>query len=86
MRACGLRRAPDYGDGKGVLEGEGDYSMVDFTAYAVISIVTLCFGLLVSFQVAHIMYVRRLTQLAKRSVDTGTIAPVLLEMELAQKP
>ncbi len=59
--------------------------MVDLTAYVAISIVTLCFGLLVSFQVAHIMYVRRLTRLAKRSVDTGTIAPVLVEMELAQK-
>lgn len=60
--------------------------MVDIAAYGAISIVTLCFGLLVSFQVAHIMYVRRLTRLAKRSVDTGTIAPVLVEMELAQKP
>jgi len=49
-------------------------------------VVTLCFGLLVSFQVAHIMYVRRLTKLAKRSVDTGTIAPILVEMELALKP
>jgi len=60
--------------------------MVDYTAYAAISIVTLCFGLLVSFQVAHIMYIRRLTQLAKRCVDTGTIAPLLVEIEMAQKP
>ena len=59
--------------------------MVDFTAYLVISIVTLCFGLLVSFQVAHIMFVRRLTRLAKRCVDTGTIAPLLVELEMAQK-
>ena len=59
--------------------------MVEIMSYAAISIVTLCFGLLVSFQVAHIMYVRRLARLAKRSVDTGTIAPVLVEMELAQK-
>ena len=59
--------------------------MVDFTAYLVISIVTLCFGLLVSFQVAHIMYVRRLTRLAKRCVDTGTIAPLLVELEIAHK-
>ena len=59
--------------------------MVDFTAYLVISIVTLCFGLLVSFQVAHIMFVRRLTRLAKRCVDTGTIAPLLVELEIAYK-
>lgn len=60
--------------------------MVDIMAYTVISIVTLCFGLLVGFQVAHIMYVRRLTRLAKRCVDTGTIAPVLVEMEIAESP
>lgn len=60
--------------------------MVEITSYVAISVVTLCFGLLVSFQVAHIMYVRRLTRLAKRSVDTGTIAPILVEMELALKP
>ncbi|MDH7510150.1 MAG: hypothetical protein QHH04_03800 [Methanolinea sp.] len=60
--------------------------MVDITAYTVISIVTLCFGLLVGFQVAHIMYVRRLTRLAKRCVDTGTIAPILVEMEIAESP
>lgn len=59
--------------------------MVDFTSYVVISVVTLCFGLLVSFQVAHIMYVRRLTHLAKRCVDTGTIAPLLVEIEIAEK-
>ena len=59
--------------------------MVDFTAYLVISIVTLCFGLLVSFQVAHIMFVRRLTRLAKKCVDTGTIAPLLVELEIAHK-
>ncbi|MCQ8893863.1 MAG: hypothetical protein NQU46_04450 [Methanolinea sp.] len=60
--------------------------MVDPTAYTVISIVTLCFGLLVGFQVAHIMYVRRLTRLAKRCIDTGTIAPVLVEIEIAEGP
>jgi hypothetical protein len=59
--------------------------MVDLTSYGLISIVTFCFGLLVSFQVAHIFYVRRLTKLAKRSVDTGTIAPVLVELEIAQR-
>jgi hypothetical protein len=59
--------------------------MVDPTSYALISVVTLCFGLLVSFQVTHILYVRRLTKLAKRCVDTGTIAPVLVELEISQK-
>ena len=59
--------------------------MVDIAYYVMISIVTFCFGLLVSFQLAHIHYVRRLTRLAKRSVDTGTIAPILVELEVAQK-
>jgi len=59
--------------------------MVDIAYYVMISIVTFCFGLLVSFQVAHIHYVRRLTRLARRSVDTGTIAPILVELEVAQK-
>lgn len=58
--------------------------MVDAIAYTAIGIVTLCFGLLVGFQMAHIMYVRRLTRLAKRCVDTGTIAPVLVEIEIAE--
>jgi len=59
--------------------------MVDVAYYAMISIVTFCFGLLVSFQLTHIHYVRRLTRIAKRSVDTGTIAPILVELEAAQK-
>lgn len=59
--------------------------MVDTVAYLMISIVAFCFGLLVSFQVAHIYYVRRLTRLAKRCVDTGTIAPVLVELESVKK-
>lgn len=63
----------------------GERRMVDIAYYVMISIVTFCFGLLVSFQLAHIQYVRRLTRLAKRSVDTGTIAPILVELETAQK-
>lgn len=59
--------------------------MVDIAYYVMISIVTFCFGLLVSFQLAHISYARRLTRLAKRSVDTGTIAPILVELEAAEK-
>jgi len=60
--------------------------MVDTVAYTAIGVVTLCFGLLVGLQVAHIMYVRRLTRLAKRCVDTGTIAPILVELEIAENP
>ncbi|HUU74962.1 MAG TPA: hypothetical protein VMW63_02610 [Methanoregulaceae archaeon] len=59
--------------------------MVDITAYALISVVAFCFGLLVSFQIAHIYYIRRLTRLARRCVDTGTIAPVLVDLETAQR-
>ena len=59
--------------------------MVDTTSYLLISVVMFCFGLLVSFQVAHIYYVRRMTRLAKRSIDTGTIAPILVELEMVQK-
>lgn len=56
--------------------------MVDVASYMLISIVTLCFGVLVGFQIAHIAYVRRLASLAKRCVDTGTIAPVLVALEM----
>jgi hypothetical protein len=59
--------------------------MVETVAYLMISIVAFCFGLLVSFQIAHIYYVRRLTRLAKRCIDTGTIAPVLIELESVKK-
>ncbi|HVP94029.1 MAG TPA: hypothetical protein VMS89_02540 [Methanoregulaceae archaeon] len=55
--------------------------MVDPFSYLLISIVTLGFGLLVSFQIAHIFYIRKLTRLARRCVDTGTIAPILVELE-----
>ena len=55
--------------------------MVDLSSYLLITIVAFCFGLLVSFQIAHIFYVRRLTRLAKRSVETGTIAPILVDLE-----
>jgi hypothetical protein len=59
--------------------------MVDLSSYLLISIVAFCFGLLVSFQIAHIYFVRRLTRLAKRSVDTGTIAPILVDLEVMRK-
>ena len=81
MREGGYYRSLDFRDGEGVL---GD-RMVDTTSYLLISVVMFCFGLLVSFQIAHIYYVRRMTRLAKRSIDTGTIAPILVELEMAQK-
>jgi hypothetical protein len=59
--------------------------MVDLSSYLLITIVAFCFGLLVSFQIAHIYFVRRLTRLAKRSVDTGTIAPILVDLEVMRK-
>jgi len=59
--------------------------MIDPMGYLLIGVVTFCFGLLVSFQIAHIYYARRLARLAKRSVDTGTIAPILVELEYAER-
>ena len=55
--------------------------MVDPINYLLISITCFCFGLLVSFQVSHIYHVRRLTRLARRCLDTGTIAPILVALK-----
>jgi hypothetical protein len=55
--------------------------MVDIISYTLIGITCFCFGLIVSFQVAHINYCRKLTKLVRRSVSTKTIAPVLAEYE-----
>jgi len=55
--------------------------MVDVVSYTLISITCFCFGLIVSFQVAHIHYCRKLTTLVRRSISTRTIAPVLSEYE-----
>jgi hypothetical protein len=55
--------------------------MVDVVSYTLISITCFCFGLIVSFQMAHIHYCRKLTVLVKRSIATKTIAPVLVEFE-----
>ncbi|MCX6699340.1 MAG: hypothetical protein NTV68_05345 [Methanomicrobiales archaeon] len=55
--------------------------MVELVGELAICIVTLCFGLLISFQLAHIYHVRRITRLARRCVDSGTLAPVLVELE-----
>jgi len=56
--------------------------MVDVVSYTLISVTTFCFGLIVSFQLAHIHYCRKLTTLVRRSVSTKTIAPVLAEYEM----
>jgi len=55
--------------------------MVDVLSYSLISITCFCFGLIVSFQVAHIHYSRKLTVLLRRSISSKTIAPVLSEYE-----
>jgi hypothetical protein len=55
--------------------------MIDPINYLLISITTLCFGLLVSFQITHLYYIRKLARLAKRCLNTGTIAPILVELE-----
>lgn len=59
--------------------------MVDVLNYLLISVAALCFGLIISFQLAHIHYNKRLTHLVRRSIDTKTIAPVLAELESAKK-
>ncbi|OPX62305.1 MULTISPECIES: hypothetical protein [unclassified Methanoregula] len=59
--------------------------MVDVVSYTLIAITCLCFGLIVSFQIAHIHYCRKLTTLVRRSISTKTIAPILAEYE-AIKP
>ena len=56
--------------------------MVDVVSYTLISITAFCFGLIVSFQLAHIHYCRKLTTLVRRSISTKTIAPVLAEYEM----
>lgn len=55
--------------------------MVDTPSYFLIGITCLCFGLIVSFQIAHIRYCRKLTVLVRRSISTKTIAPVLGQYE-----
>ena len=59
--------------------------MVDVLNYLLISVAALCSGLIISFQLAHIHYNKRLTHLVRRSIDTKTIAPVLAELESAKK-
>ncbi len=59
--------------------------MIDVSAYSLVVVTMLCFGLIVGFQFAHISYVRKLITLAKRSVNSGTLAPVFAEVEQLRK-
>jgi len=59
--------------------------MVEVLSYILICVTCFCFGLIVSFQLAHIHYNRKLTTLLRRSVSSKTIAPILAELE-ALKP
>jgi hypothetical protein len=55
--------------------------MVDVVSYSLIAVTCLCFRLIISFQMAHIHYCRKLTKLIRRCISTKTIAPVLAEYE-----
>ncbi len=55
--------------------------MIDAAGFALIAVVSLCFGLIVSFQIAHIHYCRMLITLARRSVASGSLAPIFAELE-----
>ncbi|GAB7016895.1 hypothetical protein [Methanogenium cariaci] len=52
--------------------------MIELFNAALIGVVSLCFGLLAGTRIAQIHYSRRLAKLAKRSVYSKTIAPVLV--------
>jgi len=58
--------------------------MVDIISYSMIVITALCFGLIVSFQIAHINYCRKLTQLLRRSIYSKSLGPVLAELEMSR--
>ncbi|MBN1431715.1 MAG: hypothetical protein JW931_02975 [Methanomicrobiaceae archaeon] len=55
--------------------------MEDTIGLLMLGIVTLCFGFLSGFQMAHIHYNKRLVRLVKRCIHSGTIAPILVELE-----
>lgn len=55
--------------------------MVALPEITLIFIVSLSFGLIVSFQITHIHYVRYLIRLARRAVMSGTLAPIFSELE-----
>ncbi len=59
--------------------------MTVYLSYLLICVATTCFGLLIGFQLAHIYYCRKMIILAKRCINTGTIAPVLVVIEEQSK-
>ena len=69
---CRFRSTARGRTGKGDLRG---FIWLTPLADFLIGITCLCFGLIVSFQIAHIRYCRKLTVLVRRSISTKTIAP-----------
>ena len=55
--------------------------MEDLIGLLLLGIVTLCFGFLSGIQLAHINYNKKLVKLVKRCIHSGTIAPILVEIE-----
>lgn len=55
--------------------------MDEVTGLFVLAIVTLCFGFLAGFQTAHIKYTKKLAKYVRRCIHSGTIAPILVELE-----
>ena len=55
--------------------------MIDSTGFLLLAIVTLCFGFLAGFQMAHIKYTKKLAKYVRRCIHSGTIAPILVEIE-----
>ncbi|MBP2134544.1 hypothetical protein J2128_002515 [Methanomicrobium sp. W14] len=55
--------------------------MADASGIALLAIVTLCFGFLAGFQAAHIRYSKKLAEFVIRCIHSGTIAPILVELE-----
>jgi hypothetical protein len=56
--------------------------MNEFIIITIIGLLTFFIGPLVSFQITHIYYCKKkLTKLARRLVNTGTIKPILVDLE-----
>ena len=55
--------------------------MDEMIGILLLGVVTLCFGFLSGFQISHIYYNKRLVKLVKRCIHSGTIAPILVEIE-----
>jgi len=53
---------------------------MDILGFVFLGTVTLCFGFLSGFQMAHIHYNKKLAALVKRCIHSGTIAPILVEL------